>query len=262
MEQDTLIRSAAAALDGHVQSLFLAGSHGKGTQDAFSDIDFLAIAPPEAHAAIATLWRDTLESLAPIVFWNEQTGRGTLLNAITENWLRIDLFIAGPETLERRAQSLLKPLIDTAGHHARLPADLPPAAPNSRAVAYQIREFLRVLGLLPVALKRGEHVTIVKGIQILRDLLTDLMLEECTVADKGGILHLSRLLPQEDMETLRALPYPGPQPEALIVAHKAMAEAFLPRARRLAKALELDWPEAFEAATRAHLEREAGLTFA
>ena len=45
----------------------------------------------------------------------------------------------------------------------------------------------------------------------------------------------------------------------LIAAHVAIAEAFLPRARRIADQIGLDWPTAFEAATRQHLHRELGI---
>jgi hypothetical protein len=85
------------------------------------------------------------------------------------------------------------------------------------------------------------------------------MLEECPLANRGGALHPSRLLRRDQIALLEALPYPGPDRDALIAAHVAMAEAFLPIARRMSRELGLAWPEAFEAATFRHLEAELGL---
>ena len=263
MQHEPLVAALAAGLAAEpgAEALFLAGSHGAGRADRWSDLDFLAVAEPAAQAAIGARWRATLEAEARVVFWNQLPSRGLLLNAITEDWLRLDLHVLPRDGLGPRAKSGLKPIFDRAGIFAALPDDLPAAQPDPRRVSYQIREFLRVLGLMPVGLGRGELVTMVKGTGLLRDLLSDLMLEDCPLPDRGGILHLSRLLPPAEMALLRDLPWPGPERAALIAANLALAEAFLPRARDLARRLDLDWPEAFEAATRRHIERELGIVF-
>lgn len=155
----------------------------------------------------------------------------------------------------------MRPLFDRSGIYETLPEDLPPATPDPKRVSYLIHEFIRVLGLMTVGIGREEYVTLVKGSALLRDLLTDLMLEECPLPDRGGALHLSRLLKTDQMALLEALPYPGPKREALIEAHIAIAEAFFPMARRLAIQLSVEWPHRFEAATRQHLATELGIEF-
>jgi predicted nucleotidyltransferase len=55
--------------------LFLSGSFGRGDADAYSDVDFLALAASDQHGEVAALWRQTLQTLRPIVFWNQQRGR-------------------------------------------------------------------------------------------------------------------------------------------------------------------------------------------
>ena len=94
-----------------------------------------------------------------------------------------------------------------------------------------------------------------KGAELLRDLLRDLMLEACPLPDRGGMLHLSRLLTPEQMAVLETLPFPRPEREEAIAAHVATAAVFLPLARRMTDELDLHWPTAFEKATRAHLRR-------
>ncbi|MGF1626311.1 MAG: nucleotidyltransferase domain-containing protein [Alphaproteobacteria bacterium] len=263
MDHEPLFRAIADRLrpEPGLAALFLAGSHGAGTADRFSDIDLVAVADAGHHGPVAALWREVLESLHPVVFWNERRGRGILLNAISEDWLRCDLHIVARDDLAGRCRATLRPLFDRAGVYDALPATLPPAQPDPERVRRSIDEFIRVLGLMTVGIGRGEYVTMVKGVGLLRDLLTDLMLEECPLPDRGGVLHLSRLLPPERMAQLQALPWPGPERDALIAANLAIAEAFFPLARRLARDLAVAWPERFEAATRRHLQKELGVAF-
>jgi Nucleotidyltransferase domain len=261
MDQTTFIETVAPKLAAlpKVQGLFLAGSHGAGTADQFSDVDLLVIAEEDHHLDIAAMWRGILDDLCPVVFWNQRRSRGLLINCITENWLRCDLYLSVPQDFSGRYQSTLKVLFDPTGLHATLPLVPPVAHPDAGKVGFLINEFIRVLGLLVVGAGRGEHVLLVKGVGLLRDMLIELMLEKCTLSERGGALHLNRLLSADQMATLLGLPYPGPDRAALITAHVALAEAFLPLAREMALALSLEWPEAFEAATRRNLWAALGV---
>ena len=138
-----------------------------------------------------------------------------------------DAFLA-----QKRARDRLRPLLDRDGLHDRLPGTLPSARPDPKRVAFVVEEFIRVLGLLPGGLGRSELVLLTTGAGLLRDLLRDLMLETCPLLDRGGMLHLSRLLTPEQMAELEALPYPDR--EEVVAAHLAIAQAFLPLARRSA----------------------------
>ena len=68
---------------------------GRGTADAWSDVDLLAIVAHEHREAVMDGWRSTLETIAPIVFFNRLPW-APVLNAITEDWLRIDLQVSAP----------------------------------------------------------------------------------------------------------------------------------------------------------------------
>jgi hypothetical protein len=263
MDHEPLFRDIAdrmLSVDG-IQALFLAGSYGQGKADRFSDLDFVAVAEQPYHDGIAKVWRATLEGIYPVVFWNELRGRGVLLNAVTEAWLRCDLYVTAPKDFGKRSQATVRPLFDRAGIYDGLPKSLEPATPDAKRVKYLINEFIRVLGLMPVGFGRLEYVTLVKGVGLLRDMLSDLMLEECPLPDRGGALHLSRLLRPDQMATLQGLPYPGPDHDQLIEAHVKVAEVFFPIARRLAWQVDVAWPDQFEAATRANIFRELGVRF-
>ncbi|MEP3276292.1 MAG: hypothetical protein ABJN26_07555 [Stappiaceae bacterium] len=245
----------------NLRALFLAGSFGRGSADAFSDVDFVAIADPQHHQELSEHWRTVLQSMEPIIFWNERRGNSILLNAITETWLRCDFYIVSDTDLIGRAKDTLKPLIDAADIYGTLPVTLPLPTPDVERIGRMIREFIRVLGLLPVAMGRGEYVTAIKGLGLLRDMLTDLLLENTPTVDRGGILHLSRQLAQDDMALLASLPYPGPNRDEIIKAHIAIADIFLPMAKRMAVSLNMEWPQEFEAKTRDHISSALNIEF-
>ncbi|HEV2557441.1 MAG TPA: nucleotidyltransferase domain-containing protein [Microvirga sp.] len=259
MTPEELITAVTDALRGEerFRALLLGGSYGRGTQDRFSDVDLIAVADPEHHANLARLWRETLERLMPVVFWNERRTRGVLLNAIGQDWLRCDLVITDTGGLDGRARSALRVLIDRDSLVERLPPELPDGALDRSRITFLINEFIRVLGLTPVVLGRGEVFTAAgTGAGLLRDQLVSLLKEERQLADPGGALHLSRALSPDQMRVLEAVPFPQPEPASIIAAHLAVARLFLPRAKALAARAGVPWPQAFEEATRAHLERE------
>lgn len=260
MTIDDLVAGLADRMAGQpaLQALLLAGSHGRGAADAWSDLDFLGVAEPDAHQGLSQAWLGALSALRPLVYTKAHFG-GRLVNAITDDWLRVDLSLVDPARFAGRFQAEFRPIIDHMSLYATLTPTPPPPAPDPARVVATTEEFLRVLGLLAVGAGRGETVLLVRGLGILRDLLVDLMHEETAPAFRGGALHISRVLTGEDMALLESLPYPGPDREALIAAHGTLAGIFLPRARALSERLGSEWPEAFEAATRRYLKREVGL---
>lgn len=257
MTQDDMIEhvTAGVAKLPHIRGLFLAGSHGRGSADIHSDIDLLAIADEQHHAQVAVDWRNLVEAITHVVFWQER-GRGPiLLNAITYEWLRCDMFVIAPAAFATRARNTVRPLIDPENLFAALPPSLEQKSPDAARVTYLINEFIRVLGLLSVVVGRAEYFVAANGVGLLRDHLVNLMIEEVPLADRGGALHLSKSLPPQQIEILRTLPFPGPERDAVVAAHIAIARLFFPRARALALQLGIAWPSEFETATKRHLQQ-------
>jgi predicted nucleotidyltransferase len=246
-------------IEERVRALFLSGSHACGLDDAYSDIDFLLVSPEGAVDEIAALWRGALETTGPLVLWRDRQVNPSLINAITKDWLRIDLMILKPEQLGRQTKKGLKCLFDRDGLHGSLRDEEERSSPDPARLRYQFEEFIRVLGLLAVAAGREEYINGVTGIFHLRNLLVELLIEETGVPNRGGALHLNRLITDEQKELLAALPPPEPTRSAMISVHLAYAEAYLPRARRLAKVWGVDWPDRFEQATWDHLRASLSL---
>jgi hypothetical protein len=259
-QQDIVAAVNTAFADNEaVRGLFLSGSFGRGTADEWSDVDLLAIVAKDDQRGVADQFRTALNDLAPVVYWNELDRGGFLINAVTEDWLRSDLNMVEPAAFGQKARNAIIPLIDRDGIFDSLPDALPPRSPSPQALRYQINEFIRVLGLTPVAMGREEYLTAVMGHGLLRGLLTDLFMLDVTLPDPGGILHLSKLLPAWQIQLMRDLPFPDATRDAVISANLAVAREFMPRARAMAERLNVDWPEAFEAATRRMLEERLGV---
>lgn len=242
-----------------VRALFLSGSHANGLADAWSDIDFILVSDDGATDAIASEWRAAVGQVGEIVLWWDRTTVPVLINAITADWTRIDLLILTPDQVARHAQNTVKPVFDPGGLYETLPEAVAPQPVDTKRFLYQVEEFIRVLGLLHLVDGREEYINGVLGVFHLRNQLVTLLIDETDAPNRGGMLHLNRLITDKQKVLLTALPPPVPEREAIIAAHLAYAQAYLPRARRRAAALGVDWPEAFEAATWAMLEKTVGV---
>ncbi|MGL4319716.1 MAG: nucleotidyltransferase domain-containing protein [Paracoccaceae bacterium] len=243
-----------AALD-HVKAIFLSGSHARGTSDMWSDLDLVLVVDRQDHAAVVHAARAALEAIAPIVLFRAQAGpESTLVNVVMADWTRVDLLLEPEAPFQRRDPVSLRAVQDPEGLAAALLPAPPDHAGVQRRVIWATEEFIRVLGLLPVALGRCEHVLATMGAGLLRDQLITLMKAEAGTLGEG-MLHLSRSVSADDMAVLMALPVAKPNRDSVIAAHLALARSFIPRVQAFYASRGMPWPAAFEAATRAHLAR-------
>jgi hypothetical protein len=251
----TAIRTIAEALaaEPRIRALALSGSYGAGLEDAYSDLDFLVAADEGATDAVVGCWRGAVARVGEIVLWRDRQVKPSLINAITADWLRIDAEIVTPDQIAQRTRDGLKVLFDRSNILEALPASPGRAPPSPQHLLWQFEEFIRILGLLPLAIGRQEYFNSVTGLFHLRNLIVDLLVAETDAPHRGGALHLNRLITAEQKAALAALPPLVAERDALIAAYLAHAALYLPRARRMAQRLEIAWPERFEAATWAHL---------
>lgn len=261
MTHDQTIQTLTSALIDApgIDALFLSGSYGNGRADAFSDIDFVLVAQDGISDDIAALWRAAVEQTGEIVLWWDRTTVPVLINAITADWTRTDVIVLKPEQMGHHTQAALKPLFDHAGLYDRLDPGPRAVVANPKAFLYQVQDFIRILGLLPLAVGREEYINGVLGVFHLRSALVQLMIEETNAPDGGGILHLNRLITEAQKAVLTSMPAPVAERDAMIAGHVAYAAEFLPRARLRAAALGVDWPERFEAVTWARLHDTLGI---
>jgi len=259
MERDQLIETvrALAASDERVVALFLGGSLGQGVGDAYSDADFIVAVEPEAHKGFIDTAEAWLSAGLDLVHWYRPHPSLPIFASVTAEWLRADLTVTIPGMVHG-AKDRLKPLYDPAGLFESLPDRLAPRAADPDKVEAMIREFLRILGLLHVAVGREEWALAVTGTGMLRNHLVALLVEELNLPSPPGALHLKRLLSAQDMDLITGLPVAEANRDSAVSTNFAYARIFLPRARALAERVGAPWPEAFEAATRARLRRDLG----
>lgn len=238
--------------DDRVLGVWLVGSYAAGTYDRFSDVDLLVVVDPGDLPGFCTDWPRICAEIAPTVF-QRQIGDLPIFNQITPDWLRFDVSVGTTEELRGRTRSNVSPVLDPKGLSAKLGDPGPPKEPDPTRVSSISWEFLRVLGLLPVVIGREEFVVGVSGAGLLRSMLIDLMLEDVAVEDRGGALHLNRLLPPNRLRILTDLPPLESTRESVIAGHLACAAAFLPLARDLHQRCGLPWPQEFEDAASRHL---------
>ncbi len=241
----------AEALRGEdaIRALFLSGSYGVGMQDGYSDLDFVLVSPDGPSDRISEIWRGAAGRTGELVLWRDRGVRPNLINVITQDWLRIDVVILAPEQMAAQSRDTLRVVFDRDGIYEGLVESTAHPLPDACRTRYQFEEFIRILGLLSVAAGREEYLNGVTGIFHLRNLLVDLLVAETGAPNRGGALHLNRLITDEQKTLLEGLPPPVATRDAMIAAHLAYAEAYIPRARRLAPVWGVDWPERFETAT-------------
>jgi len=259
VDRNELSRRITATLraDGRIRAAWLTGSLGRGDADRYSDVDVLAAVTEPDRTGLVEHWPAITDAIAPTV--HVQWLGSTVVNHITADWLRFDVSFVDPDRLGERSADGLRPLFDPAGLTGRFG---PPAAdpgPDAATVARLTREFLRVLGLLPVVLGRSDHVVGASGAGLARTLLIQLMVAETGRADPGGALRLGAVLPAHRLAELAALPPIVATRDAVLAAHLACARLFLPLARTLADRSGAPWPADMLAALRRHLDRELGV---
>jgi hypothetical protein len=259
-DRDALLVRLTAALraDERIRAAWLTGSLGRGSGDRYSDVDVLVAVADADRPALLDDWSGLADSVAPIV--HTQRLGTAVVNHITAGWLRFDVSFVDPGELAERSADGLLPLFDRDELAARLAGPVASTGPSAATVGRLTREFLRILGLLPVVLGRDEYVVGASGAGLARTLLIQLMVEEVAAPDPGGALHLQGLLPADRLAQLTALPPIAATRESVLAVHLAAAGLFLPLARTLAERSGAPWPADLLAALRAHLDRELGVT--
>jgi predicted nucleotidyltransferase len=256
--QQRLIDAVLRTLQGdeRVASLWLSGSLGKDQADAFSDVDFVvAVADTTGFELVNEYARD-LSAIADVVHARALFGR--IVTAMTRDLDRFDLFFVSEAELASVDAAAVKCLF---ARGAARPAGSAAARAEPSKLEANIGEFLRVLALAPVVIGRGEYLLGVDGAMLLRRMAIETMLEEngVTSAMRGGVLKLNRFLTAEQRAALDTLPPLAATRASVIEAHGALARIFLSRARTLAAARGVTWPESFEQAVRSALARELDL---
>lgn len=262
-QQRALIERIQTLLESEprVHGAWLSGSLGKGEGDAFSDVDVLVLVAQGDSPLVSGDLAKRLGEVAPVGLMNSLFG-GRVLNVVTEDWQRFDLSFAEGGEIGRFDANALTPLFQREGA-APVAQPVVPYEPSPEGLRRMVEEFLRVLGLSVVGAGRREYVLMMWGAELLLRMTMDLMLEENRIAPgaRGGALHRNPFLSEAQRMELEGVPPLSATHESALAVNGYIASIFLPRARRLASEIGASWPEAFEAATRRHVQRHLALSW-
>jgi hypothetical protein len=238
--------------DPRVRGLWLTGSFGAGTADELSDVDMFVLVADTILPGFVEAW---LPEIAPRYrpLLARRLPSAPVFHHVLPGWLRWDVVVGGPAGLNDLDPDAVMELFNRDGVR---PAPSFRAGVQVETVREMTEEFLRVLGLLPVVVGRGELVTAVSGAELLRQLLTTLLRYRVEGPRLSGALHLSRVLPADEMAALSAMPPVYADRAAVIRAHLSCAAMFLPVARDL---LGPDHPHELEKACWDYLRERLGV---
>jgi predicted nucleotidyltransferase len=254
-QQTALLRQVLPLLEREqqIEAAWLAGSLGRGSGDEVSDVDLLALCSPGTRGKVSQALASALEEEMEPLLLNVLFG-GAVINVVAEEWQRFDVSLVEANDLARYDPTRLTELFNRtdAKPSGRTPDTYEPGAQSLLAI---VQEFLRVIGLASVGITRGDMVLMISGVEHLRRLTTDLMLEESRVGpwDRGGALSRKALLTPSQYGELEGLPPLSAEPSSIKANNEAFAGIFLPRAKRLCAEVGVQWPARLESATRAHL---------
>lgn len=263
--------------DDRVLAAYLVGGFAVGMGDAFSDVDLQVLVADDAADDLATSWPELIHRIAPTV---QIQAFGTLSPntprrgptgglCITPDWLHFDVVFHRASQVDAHAIEGMVPLLDKAGLLPTAPTERPDRRGDPFFPETVVSMFLYMLGNVVSAIGRNEPVPASNGVIIIRDIaLVGLFLAEGGLASTrehtpGSLFpftkRLRRYLTDEQHAVLESLPPLSPSIDSAIDGYVALAEAFLPRARRLAKATGARWPEEYEHASVAFFERSLGV---
>jgi hypothetical protein len=262
-EQQDLLGAIQRVLEGdpEIEAAWLGGSLGKGAGDAFSDVDVVVLVAGRPAAEVGQRYAREVATIAEPALVQPLYG-ARLVNVVTTDWRRFDISFVEAGELGRFDADRLTPLFNR-GDRSPPRGRTAPYRATPESVLPLVTEYFRILGLLVVALGREEFVLGLSGLEILRRLTVDLMLEENGVgpADRGGALHRNPFLTLEQRHELASLPPAVADREGLIASNRALSAIFLPRARRVAASVGAVWPSVLEDATHRHLQKRLGVRF-
>ena len=233
-----------------VVAVWLDGSRARGDADAYSDVDLGVAVTDEGIGDFVRALADLISTSCDVALV-KQAGR--LLNVVTREWVRADIVV---RTVSEVAGGIVGPvelLYDEIGVVRRV--DDPKGPPRPVRVHELISEFLRFLGLLPVAVARREWVGAYIATGAMTSQVAELMQLHNGTQRVGGALRLSERLTEAQRQAISQLPPLRPDGDSVVAVQSTLAAVFLPLARQVAGSTGAAYPAAAEEAVLAHLRR-------
>ena len=247
---------AVLAADDRVRAVWLSGSVARGEADAASDLDLIVTVDDREHAVFADDWRGWLAAITDTVLAKPLGFAPGSFYAVTPDWHRLDVIVEQVNEIPRTRYRARLAVLDREGLSQRLPSEEPPQGPSAETVTSLVDDFIRSYGLLPVIVSRRDWLAGLEGIHLLRSVLYRLFVESGAPHPVTGAKRVSEKLSDKHRRVLEALPTGEATRRGVIDSHHALLGAFQAHAPELCERLGVAWPERFESATLAHVQRQ------
>lgn len=256
--------SAILSAQPEVRALWLAGSLARDDADRFSDIDLVAVVAGSALGEAVSSIETRLASEFDLVLCrNRGDERHRLLNFVTDDWTRFDLNVFSGEAIRESKLRGLRTLFDKDGLDVPVSQGEPATIEvTPEQVDFVVSEFIRVLGLLPVVLHRGDLVGAVSGSGLLREHLVTLLQYERDGQTRIGALNQTRLLSPPATSALLGLPALHAEQASIIGFNRSCWAIFSEFGPKICRQYATPWPGALVRAVRARLARDLGVDLA
>jgi len=134
-------------------------------------------------------------------------------------------------------------------------------AVTAEQVDFVVSEFIRVLGLLPVVVHRGDLVGAVSGSGLLREHLITLLQYELTGQVMTGALSQTTSLSPAATSALLGLPVLRAEESLILDFNRSCWEIFIQFGPRISRQYHAEWPTGLVDAVRSRLARDLGMEF-
>jgi hypothetical protein len=191
---------------------------------------------------------------------NRGDERHRLLNFVTDDWRRFDLNVYSDDEIRRAKPSGMRILFDKDGLDLAVERGDPPKVEVTAAqVDFVVSEFIRVLGLLPVVVHRGDFVGAVSGSALLREHLITLLTYEHAGRITTGALNQAESFSPASRSALLALPALRAEKSSIVDFNRSCWEIFIQFGPRIAQLYRSEWPNSLVTAVRSRLARDLGV---
>ncbi len=247
------------AADQRIKAAWLEGSFGRGNPDRYSDLDIHLLLGESALPGFKAEVETWLATIQPLVLFNLLFD-GKMVNALTQDGLRLDMWLHGGETIAVDAAKTL--VLHETPDSLTFDKLTPPKDPAAIAqgLARMIKEFWRCISLSPAVIGREELIIGFMGLIVEINLLTEILITGHDIGRDTGVKNLNRFLPGETRPAIEsALTMQGLSAASLVRAHLGLARIVQAEGRTLAEKHNFAYPVELEAAVLHYVRQELTL---
>ena len=255
-EQYIVALKTKLAADERIKAAWLEGSFGRGNADRYSDLDIHVLLAEDGLPDFKAQVEAWLTEIQPMVLFNLLFD-GKMVNALTQDGLRLDMWLHGGETMAVDPAKAL--VLQATPGSLTFDKAVPPQDPIAiaRGLERVIKEFWRCISLTPAVTGRAELIVGVIGLGVEINLLTELLLTGYGIVRDTGVKNLNRFLPADTRQAIEAaLTFDGLSQASLVQAHLSLARIVQKEGRTIAEKHQFAYPDALEAAVLRYVGQE------